>query len=115
MTPAQAWSVMDASSSCTSPGMFWYTENMPVIITRNIHVSLGISNGKEGKAVGFVVDPESKVYSIQYDGPCEIHSVDKLPACLLVQVGEPKHESLEGLNEGVYPIFPLMSRVPIGL
>lgn len=64
MIAADAWSIMDTSSNCASPSMFWYTEGMPVIITRNIYVSLGISNGKEGMAFGFVLDPSSKIYEV---------------------------------------------------
>ena len=109
MTAADAWSIMDASSTCTSPGIFWYTERMPVIITRNIHVSLG----KEDIAFGFVTDPASKVYEIESHGHCKFYIVDRPPSSLLVQVNEPKHGSLEGLPPDVFPIYPSMSRVTL--
>lgn len=57
----------------TSPDMFWYTDQIPVI---NVHVSLGISNGKEGKAFGFIIDPASKVYKIVHQGQCDFNIVD---------------------------------------
>ena len=53
--------------------MFWYTDQIPVI---NVHVSLGISNGKEGKAFGFIIDPASKVYKIVHQGQCDFNIVD---------------------------------------
>lgn len=86
--------------------MLWYTEQMPVIITRNVHVSLGISNGKEGKAFGFVVDSGSKIYKIESQGRCDFYIVDRPPASLLIQVANPKHEPLEGLPPDVFPIYP---------
>lgn len=79
---------------------------MPVIITRNVHVSLGISNGKEGKAFGFVVDSGSKIYKIESQGRCDFYIVDRPPASLLIQVANPKHEPLEGLPPDVFPIYP---------
>ena len=111
MTPAEAWSIMDASSCCSSPGMFWYTEGMPVIITQNVHVSLGISNGKEGKASGFILDPASKVYQVKSESACEFHIVDRPLACLLIEVHDPKHDALEELPHNVIPVYPLMAYV----
>ena len=96
------------SSSCASPGMFWYTEQMPVIIKCNIHVSLGIANGKEAKALGFVINPESTVHKIESGGTSEIYLGDRPPACLLVQVSNLKHGTLEGLPNNLFPVHPSM-------
>ena len=87
---------------------------MPVIITQNFHVSLGISNGKEGKASSLVVDHTSKVYKIETQGQCDFYIVDQPPASLLIQVSDPKHKPLEGLPRDVFPIiYPSMSRVTL--
>lgn len=68
-------------------------------------------HGKEGKTLGFVVDPASKVYKFSQEGACEFSIVDRPPAYLLIQVDDRRHEALKGLLRDVFPVDPLMSRV----
>ena len=45
---SQLMAIGDESSKLPGPGIFAYTKGMPVMINVNIHIDLGIVNGKEG-------------------------------------------------------------------
>ncbi|KAF8437026.1 hypothetical protein BDZ91DRAFT_687651, partial [Kalaharituber pfeilii] len=87
---------------------------MPVIINQNVHVMLGLVNGKEGIAMDIVLDECSSVYALNQsniDLPeilqgQDIWIVDRPPKCLFVQVQDARFKPLSGLSEGLVPVYP---------
>ena len=87
-------SIGDKSSNIPGPGIFAYTKGMPVVINSNIYTSLGIVNGKEGRAVDVSFDPDADVTHIIDN----IHIVSLPPRCIYVEIDEPKFKQLDGLD-----------------
>jgi hypothetical protein len=50
----------DGEGTAKGPGLFLYTQGMPVTILYNISTPLGLVNGAKGRAAGIVPNPNSK-------------------------------------------------------
>jgi hypothetical protein len=59
----------DQGTGIPFPGMFLYTPNMPAVLLTNICTRLGQVNGAAGSAVGIVVDPAGKLFSLTDERP----------------------------------------------
>jgi len=73
---------------------------MPIVINQTLYTSLGIVNGKEAIGVD-VIDASAKDYSVGHN----VWIVDSPLKCLLVQIQDPKFTPMQGLPEGILPIF----------
>ncbi|KAK8118347.1 uncharacterized protein PG998_002973 [Apiospora kogelbergensis] len=54
-------------SQLPTPGLFFYTQDMPVVVTRNLHVGLKIVNGAPFTAVDMVPDPAYATITVAND------------------------------------------------
>ena len=54
-------------SQLPTPGLFFYTQGMPVVVTRNLHVGLKIVNGAPFTAVDMVPDPAYATIAVADD------------------------------------------------
>ena len=43
-----------------SPGVLFYTQNMPIVLNRNVFTDIGLVNGTIGIAKGVILDPHGK-------------------------------------------------------
>ena len=76
----------DNSSKTPGPGIFAYTEGMPIMINSNRYTVLSIVNEKEGVTAGVLFDPTSDVIHI-----CEnIYLITKLPTCIYMHIKDTK-------------------------
>ena len=90
----------DNSSKTPGPGIFAYTEGMPIMINSNRYTVLSIVNGKEGVAAGVSFDPTSDVIHIREN----IYLITKPPTCVYMRIKDAKFKQLDGLDENVIPI-----------
>ena len=102
---------MFSSSTTPGPGMFFYTQNMPVIINVNLYVSSGIVNGKDGKAIDLIIDYENtqlfKVPEITEIWGIDVWICMGPPTCVFIKVKNPCHTKFDGLDTGVFLLFPM--------
>lgn len=94
-------------SELNGSGIFAYTDNMPVILTKNLKIYLGMVNGKEGIAKKAYFNPLARM--IKFTATTFI--VDKPPSCVVVEFDNQKvlHEPLteDGFIGNQFPIFPI--------
>jgi hypothetical protein len=98
-------SIGDDSGGAKGPGIFPYCEGIPVVIAENLYTSLGLVNGKEGKAWGVRINKDSKMLTIGQN----IFIIDRPPDMLLVELQENiRHTPDVSFNipANVLPIFP---------
>ena len=111
--------VVDKGSTSPGPGLFCFTKNMPIVVNQNLYTSLGIVNGKEGTAIDAVIDPLSQVYRLdchnQHSEWNQIWIIDRPPKCLFIKVNNPKFSILNGLSNGVLPLFPTTFSIDVPL
>ena len=83
---------------------------MKVMVTSNIATNLNITNGARGTITGIILN--SKEPPLQ-DGSVVV--LKHLPQCILVKLSRTCATRLDGLNDGVIPIFPAKSSMQIVL
>ena len=81
---------------------------MKVMVTSNIATDLDITNGARGTVVDIILDPEEPPL-----GGGAILTLKHLPQCVLVKLNRTRAARLDGLEEGVIPIFPARSSMQI--
>ena len=54
------YDIPECGSTISSPGIFYYTYGMPVVLNCNVSTVLGLVNGTQGYAKGVVLDPKGK-------------------------------------------------------
>ena len=81
---------------------------MKVMVTSNIATDLDITNGARGTIVDIMLNSEEPALE---DGP--IVTLKYLPQCVLVKLGHTRAARLDGLDDGVIPIFPAKSSMQI--
>ena len=115
----QSLAVVDRGSTSLGPGLFVFTKNIPIVINRNLYTSLGLVNGKEGNAIDAVLDSSSKVYQLPVNNASLKDSciwiIDRPPKCLLVKISDPKFSQLDGLPEGILPLFPSTFKIEVSI
>jgi ATP-dependent exoDNAse (exonuclease V) alpha subunit len=83
---------------------------MPVIITENVHTSLGLVNGKEGTTVGVIFDPTSEIVPIAKN----VYLVSLPPIAVIIKLEAARFKPLRGLELGMVPIFRKSMKVFLG-
>ena len=83
---------------------------MKVMVTSNIATDLDITNGARGTVVDIVLNPEEPPL-----GDSSIIALKHLPQCVLVKLNRMCTTRLDGLDDGVIPIFPAKSSMQITL
>ena len=83
---------------------------MKVMVTSNIATDLDITNGARGTVVDIVLNPEEPPL-----GDSSIIALKHLPQCVLVKLNRTRATRLDGLDDGVIPIFPAKSSMQITL
>ena len=82
---------------------------MKVMVTSNIATDLDITNGARGVIADILLNPEEP----PLDG--SIVTLKHLPQCILVKLNRTRATRLDGLEDGVIPIFPAKSSMQIVL
>ena len=90
------------------PEMIELAIGMKVMVTSNIATDLDITNGARGTIVDIILDPEEPPL-----GGSAVHTLKHLPQCVLVKLNRTRAARLDGLEEGVVPIFPAKSSMQI--
>jgi len=80
------------------------------MVTSNIATDLDITNGARGVITDIILDPDEPPLE---DG--SIVTLRHLPRCVLVKLNRTRAARLEGLDDGVIPIFPAKSSMQITL
>jgi len=83
---------------------------MKVMVTSNIATDLDITNGARGVITDIVLDPDEP--PLEGDS---ITTLKHLPRCVLVKLNRTRAARLDGLDDGVIPIFPAKSSMQITL
>jgi len=83
---------------------------MKVMVTSNIATDLDITNGARGTVVDIVLNPEEPPL-----GDNSIIMLKHLPQRVLVKLNRMRAAHLDGLEDGVIPIFPVKSSMQITL
>ena len=83
---------------------------MKVMVTSNIATDLDITNGARGIIVDVILNPEEPPLE---DG--SIITLKYLPQCVLVKLSRTRAARLDGLDDGVIPIFPAKSSMQVTL
>jgi len=83
---------------------------MKVMVTSNIATDLDITNGARGIVVDIILNPEEPPLE---DG--SIITLKYLPQCVLVKLSRTRAARLDGLDDGVIPIFPAKSSMQVTL
>ena len=83
---------------------------MKVMVTSNIATDLDITNGARGTVVDVILNSDEPPM-----GDDSIVTLKYLPQCVLVKLTHTRAARLEGLDEGVIPIFPAKSSMQIVL
>ena len=83
---------------------------MRVMVTSNIATDLDITNGARGTVVDIILNPEEPLL-----GDASIVELKYLPQCVLVKLNRTRAVRLNGLDDGVIPIFPTKSSMQITL
>jgi len=73
-----------------------------------ISIDLDITNGARGTVVDIVLDPEELPL-----GDDSIVTLKHLPQCVLVKLNRTRAARLDGLDDGIIPIFPAKSSMQI--
>ena len=81
---------------------------MKVMVTSNIATDLDITNGVRGIITDIILDPDEPPLE---DG--SITTPKHLPRCILVKLNRTRAARLDGLDDGVIPIFPAKSSMQI--
>lgn len=76
---------------------------MKVMVTFNVHTDLDVANGARGEIVDIVLDDREEAF----DQKSPIINLKYPPLYILVRLLHTKARPLEGLPEGVLPIFPI--------
>ena len=79
------------------------------MINSNRHTSPGIVDGKEGRAVGVMFDPEAEVMKL--GNGSNVYLVSLPPLCVYVNIQNPKFENLPGLTIPVRQSMPVSVKV----
>ena len=83
---------------------------MKVMVTNNVATDFDITNGARGIIVDIILSPEEPPL-----GDTSIITLKHLPQCVLVKLARTRAARLDGLNNGVVPIFPAKSSMQITL
>jgi len=83
---------------------------MKVMVTSNIATDLDITNGARGVITDIVLDPDEPPLE-----DCSIVTLKHPPRCVLVKLNRTCAARLDGLGDGVIPIFPTKSSMQITL
>ncbi|KAH8645343.1 hypothetical protein BX600DRAFT_485118 [Xylariales sp. PMI_506] len=83
-------------SKIQTPGLFWYAQGMPVVVTKNEHVGLKLVNGGPFSAVEVFPDPHTGAVALTGDVTLHLGP----PAAVLVQSDEIAGISIPGLPPG---------------
>jgi len=77
---------------------------MEVMVTYNVVTDLDVTNGARGVVEKIVLDPKEEAYSAEQTDVKLCYP----PAYVLVHLYRTKAQTLEGLDDGVVPLAPLM-------
>jgi len=83
---------------------------MKVMVTSNIATDLDITNGARGTIVDVILNSEEPPV-----GDSSIVTLKHLPQCVLVKLNRTRAARLDGLDDGVIPLFPAKSSMQITL
>lgn len=92
-------------SSLKGPGLFMYTQGMPIMVLHNISTPTGVVNGMIGSASQVHIDTSSRCYPW---GSRWI-LVDRPPSSIVVSMPKDLLNPFEGLQANEVPIFPMKS------
>ena len=84
------------------PGMFFYTQGMPVMLLDNLLTPFKLVNGRIGTAVDVVIDPNSEVFELND----RYILCSSPPACVIVEYDEPTGLTFPGLPSNQHHFFP---------
>jgi hypothetical protein len=92
-----------------SPGLFFYTSQMPATVLTNSCTPLGLVNGARGIATGVVVDPTADFFEID-----DLYLLcTKPPVSVLFQRQKVKHSKFDDLDAKSIPVFPLERSITV--
>ena len=97
---SQLMAIGDKSSRLSGSGIFACTKGMPVMINVNIHIDLGIVNGKEGRAIDVTINPLAEAVHAGNN----FYIVSEPPLCAYVEIEHSRFEQLHGLGRNILPI-----------
>ena len=87
---------------------------MKVMLTNNIETDLNITNGARGEVIDIILHPDEP----PVDSKDAVVRLKYLPIYLLVKLSQTRATRLEGLNDCVIPVEPVMTnyriKVPVG-
>ena len=83
------------------PETIEFAIGVKVTVTSNIATDLDIMNGARGTVVDVILDPDEPPLNNS-----AIVSLKRLPQCVLFKLIRTRTACLDGLEEGVIPIFP---------
>ena len=96
--------------------VFRFVADYDMVLTKNFATELGGANGVPGKGTRLVLDPKEPPYP---GGPSGVWRLKYRPLVLHFTPKNPRHKPIEGLPEGVLPVFPtsvtFRYTVPAGL
>ena len=96
--------------------VFRFVADYDMVLTKNFATELGGANGVPGKGTRLVLDPREPDYP---GGPSGVWRLKYRPLVLHFTPKNPRHKPIEGLPEGVLPVFPTPATfrytVPAGL
>ena len=83
------------------PGKCALMKHMPVMLTRNVAVELGLTNGIIGKVVKILAETAGKEFSEKQK------TIEQLPLCVIVKFEKLKCPKLKYLDEKEIPVYPM--------
>ena len=84
---------------------------MKVMVTDNIETDLDMTNGARGEIVDIILHPDEEISHLNDDA--SVVYLKHLPAYILVKLSRTRATTLMGLEEGVIPIEPVLTRYRI--
>jgi hypothetical protein len=90
-------------SHCKVPGIFFYAQDMPLVVNKTIYTGLKIVNGAEFTAVDVIPDPKYPGYHLADDATIYFGP----PLGILLQSNETKGVTIPGLPPGTVLIRPI--------
>jgi ATP-dependent exoDNAse (exonuclease V) alpha subunit len=81
---------------------------MPVMVTQNIAVDLGVANGTLGWVWGIKNMDSLSVIEERMSPVCPrlVQRITQFPECIFVKIRDAKNLVIRGLPQGVFPVLP---------
>jgi ATP-dependent exoDNAse (exonuclease V) alpha subunit len=83
-------------------------KGLKVMVTNNLATDLDITNRARGEIVDIIFDQDEPEFP-----DSSIVRLHKMPRCVLVKLARTRASQLDGLDEGVIPVEPMMCKMKV--